>query len=430
LRRFLPLQSLPVGCAPAGPAATIDRRLALPDNVPPPQAPTVVIAPDSFKGSLDAPGVCDAIASGLRRVWPNADVRARPMADGGEGTLDAVLAALGAQGSRLNEAVEGAAGDEMDAAYGLLSGNGSPVAVIEIATIVGITDRRGMRVPVSARSTRGVGRLLRALLERGIRRFMIGLGGSSTNDGGAGMLEALGLGLFDRDRRPVQPTPQGLASLASLETRAFDPRLGEAQITIMSDVSNPLCGERGATAIFGPQKGVRAEEIAAIDATLSRFATLAEATLGREVAEQPGAGAAGGLGFALQLVGGRFASGAEVVADLIGLDAALADADWAVAGEGRSDAQTLLGKAPLVVARRAARAGVPVTLLSGAIDPSAIESLAPSFAGCFALPAGPTTLEACVADAAELLADRAEAIARLFAAARTSSTSRSTVPQA
>jgi glycerate kinase len=175
---------------------------------------------------------------------------------------------------------------------------------------------------------------------------------------------------------------------------------------------------------------VRAEEIAAIDATLARFATLAEATLGRRVAERPGAGAAGGLGFALQLIGGRFASGAEVVADLIGLDAALADADWAIAGEGRSDAQTLLGKAPLVVARRAARAGVPVTLLSGAIDPFAIASLAPSFAGCFALPAGPTTLEACVADAAELLADRAEAIARLFAAARTSSTSRSTVPQA
>ena len=175
---------------------------------------------------------------------------------------------------------------------------------------------------------------------------------------------------------------------------------------------------RGATAIFGPQKGVRADEVDPFDATLARFAALAEAAVGRPVAERPGAGAAGGLGFALQLVGGRFASGAEVVADLIGLDAALDGADWAIAGEGRSDTQTLLGKAPLVVARRAARAGVPVTLLSGAIEPSAIPAIAPTFAGCFALPGGPSTLEACVAGAAVLLADRAEALARLFDAAR------------
>lgn len=382
--------------------------------MPSPHAPAVVIAPDSFKGSLDAPGVCEAVESGLRRVWPRADVRSRPMADGGEGTLAAVLAAVGAAGRREHERVVGAAGDPLDTPYGMVDRDGSPVAVIEIASVVGITDAAGMRVPVASRSTRGAGRLVRALLDRGVTRFMIGLGGSSTNDGGAGLLEALGLRFEDREGRPVEPTPEGLAALARVDPTGLDPRLAKAEITIMSDVNNPLCGTRGATAIFGPQKGVRAGEVATFDATVGRFAALVEDALGRRAAERPGAGAAGGLGFALQLVGGHFASGAEVVADLIGLDAALAGADWAIAGEGKSDAQTLLGKAPLVVARRAAQAGVPVTLLSGAIDASAIPALAPTFAGCFALPCGPATLEASVAGAAALLADRAEALARLF----------------
>ena len=205
----------------------------------------------------------------------------------------------------------------------------------------------------------------------------------------------------------VAPTPAGLATLASADAGGLDPRLGECAITIMSDVNNPLCGERGATAIFGPQKGVRADEIAAIDATLARFAALAERAVGRSAADRPGAGAAGGLGFALQLVGGSFRSGAEVVADLIGLDAALAGADWAITGEGRTDAQTLLRKAPFVVAERARAAGVPITLLSGAIDSAALPELGRVFDGCFALPAGPMTLADCIAHADVLLADRA-----------------------
>lgn len=186
----------------------------------------------------------------------------------------------------------------------------------------------------------------------------------------------------------------------------------------MSDVDNPLCGNRGATAIFGPQKGVRPEQLATIDATIERFAALAQRAIGANVSEHAGAGAAGGLGFALQLLGATFQSGAEVVAELVALDAALRDADWAITGEGRSDAQTLLGKAPWVVAKHAARAGVPVSLLSGAIDGAALPQLGGTFAGCFGLPAAPMTLDACVARAAELLADRAEQMARLRQAAR------------
>jgi glycerate kinase len=377
--------------------------------------PIVVVAPDSFKGSLSAPEICAAIARGLRRVWPEAEIRACPMADGGEGTLDAVLTR---GGERRTREVTGAGGRKRTAAYGVVDGGQGVTAIVEAAEIVGITDRDGVAVDVAARSTTGMGQMIRALLDAGVRRFMIGVGGSSTNDGGAGMLAALGLAIVDDAGRAVAPTPQGLASAAHADASGLDRRLGESAITIMSDVNNPLCGERGATAVFGPQKGVRPDDIAALDATLSRYAVLAERAVGSHVAERPGAGAAGGLGFALQLVGASFRSGAEVVADLIGLDAALDGATWAFSGEGRSDRQTLLRKAPFVVAERARAVGVPITLLSGAVDTAALPELSKVFSGCFALPSGPMSLEDCIAHADALLADRAEQIARAWNAAR------------
>ena len=381
--------------------------------------PTIVVAPDSFKGSLDAPAVCAAVARGLLRVWPNADIRLCPMADGGEGTLDAVLSASAGPESRRGVCtVTGAGGAPQNAGYGLLIAAQGATAIIEAAQIVGITDPNGAATAPAARSTRGIGELIRKLLDEDVRRFMIGLGGSSTNDGGAGMLAALGLRLLDSAGGDVAPTPQGLATLAQVDASALDPRLRECAITILSDVDNPLCGPRGATATFGPQKGVRQEDIAAFDATLAHFAALAERAVGREAATNTGAGAAGGLGFALLLVGGKLRAGAEVVADLIGLDAALDGADWLITGEGRTDRQTLAGKAPFVVARRARRTGVPPTLLSGAVDAAALADLGRVFAGCFALPDGPMALAECVEHADALLADRAEQIARLWFAAR------------
>jgi glycerate 2-kinase len=378
----------------------------------------IVVAPDSFKGSLTAKEVCAALARGLVRVSPSIDVVARPMADGGEGTLDAVLAAVGGAGSRHRMAVHGAGGGVIEAAYGMLASSDGPVAVLEAAQVVGITDAAGMATPVGARTTRGVGELIRALLEQGVRRFMIGVGGSSTNDGGAGMLAELGLALVDGNDRAIAPGPEGLATLARVDARALDPRLSSSAITIMSDVNNPLTGEFGATAIFGPQKGVRPEQRSRFDESIGKFAALAEAATGRRASNAAGAGAAGGLGFALQLIGGSFQSGAAVVAGLIGLDAALAQADWAITGEGRSDAQTLLRKAPFVVVERARARGVPVTLISGAIDPVALPELGAHFAGCFGLPNGPATLEQCIANAADLLADRAEQVARILFATR------------
>ncbi len=383
--------------------------------MPASRSPVIVVAPDSFKGSLDAPALCAAVARGLRRVWPEAEVRACPMADGGEGTLDAVLSH---GGERRVRSVMGAGGKQRSAAFGIVAAPEGDTAIIEAAEIVGITDPDGTAVAVTARSTGGVGELFVALLDAGVRRFKIGLGGSSTNDGGAGMLAALGLRLTAGTGEAVVPTPAGLATLASADAGGLDPRLGECAITIMSDVNNPLCGEHGATAIFGPQKGVRDSEVATIDAVLAHYAVLAERAVGRTAADRPGAGAAGGLGFALQLVGGSFRSGAEVVADLVGLDAALVGADWAFTGEGRTDAQTLLRKAPFVVAERARAAGVPITLLSGAVDAAALPGLGRVFDGCFALPSGPLSLADCIANADSLIADRAEQIAKLLEAAR------------
>jgi glycerate kinase len=232
------------------------------------------------------------------------------------------------------------------------------------------------------------------------------------------MLAALGLRIIDAAGRIVAPTPEGLAAAVGVDAHDLDARLAQSAITIMSDVNNPLCGERGATRIFGPQKGVDGADLETFDRTLGNFAALAQAAVGCDVARRPGAGAAGGLGFALQLLGGDFRSGAEVVAELIGLDAALATADWAITGEGRSDAQTLLRKAPFVVAELARHRGVPTTLLSGAIDAGALPELDRIFAGAFALPAGPASLQDCIADAAVLLSDRALQLARLWDAAR------------
>ncbi|HEY2024485.1 glycerate kinase [Paraburkholderia sp.] len=375
-------------------------------------SPVVVIAPDSFKGSLSAQQVAQAIASGVQRACPGAAVRVCPMADGGEGTLDAMLTS---GGERRTLTVRGAAGATREALAGLLV-DGS--AIIETAEIVGITDPVGMGVPVEARSTRGIGEAIRILLDAGVRRFFVALGGSSTNDGGAGLLTGLGMKLFDAQGGDLEGTPEQLARVARVDVSQLDARLAAAQFVGMSDVDNPLTGEHGATAVFGPQKGVTPEQVAPIDAALARFADLLEAALGRTARDLPGAGAAGGLGFALHMLGARFEPGAETVATQIGLDAALAGADWLITGEGRSDVQTLHGKAPFIACAHARAAGVPATLLSGSVDPAALPRLAEYFCGCFSPAPGPITLDIAIRDAARLLANEAEQLTRLKYAVR------------
>ncbi|MDR6502389.1 glycerate kinase [Burkholderia ambifaria] len=376
-----------------------------------PSAPVVVIAPDSFKGSLSAEQVADAIATGIRRARPDAVVRCCPMADGGEGTLDAMLAG---GGTRRSLRVAGASLAARDAAVGVIDAR---TAIVETAEIVGITDPVGMSVPVDARSTRGMGEAIRTLLDDGVRRFFVALGGSSTNDAGAGLLAGLGLQCFDAAGQPVEPVPSRLADIARIDASGLDPRLKETEFVGMSDVDNPLTGAHGATAVFGPQKGVTSAQVATLDAALGHFADLLEAALeaalDRRARDLPGAGAAGGLGFALHMLGAQFEAGAEVVARQVGLDAALAGADWLITGEGRSDVQTLHGKAPFIACRHAQAADVPASLLSGAVDPAALPRLSEHFSGCFSPAPGPITLDVAIRDAANLLANEAEQLTRL-----------------
>ena len=381
----------------------------------------IVIAPDSFKGSLGAEAVCVALEQGLRRVLPDAEIVQRPMADGGEGTLDAVVTASAGTGGRRKQAlVRNAAGQSAEAGYALIKhGVIYEAALIEVAQIVGIEDAHNMAVSVGDRSSYGVGELMRLLIADGIRHFFIGLGGTCTNDGGAGLLAALGVKFTGTFRREIAPTPNGLANLISVDVTELDSRLADCEITLLSDVNNVLCGEHGATAIFGPQKGVAKTEIAKVDAVIAAYAERLEAALRKHAQDKPGAGAAGGLGYALQLLGAKFESGAQTVARLTGLAAACNNADWLITGEGRTDAQTLLGKTPFAAARIAREHGNPglkATLISGGVDAGSLAALNAIFnGGCFSIVPGPMALDQAVIRAPELLANAAEQMARLIA---------------
>jgi glycerate kinase len=375
--------------------------------------PRIVIAPDSFKGSLGALQVAQAVRRGIHRAIPHAQVDLCPMADGGEGTLDAMVADGGVVQQLL---VRDACGERRAARVAILR-DGS--AVIETAEIVGITDPAAMAIDVGARSTEGIGDAILALAEQGVRRFLIALGGSSTNDGGSGMLRALGLRLVDAAGVQLAPGPAALAGLHRIDAGDLHPLLAQLTIIGMSDVENLLCGSAGATAVFGPQKGVDRGRIDLYDQALAHFAAILEAELPRQAATRPGSGAAGGLGYALLMIGGAIRSGAEMVCTEIGLDRYLAQADLVITGEGRSDSQTLSGKAPAIVARHAARLGVPAVLLSGAIDRGALAALNAHFAACLSIVPGPMTLGEAIADAADLTADCAAQVASLWMAGRT-----------
>ncbi len=368
----------------------------------------IIIAPDSFKGTLSATDAAGAIAAGIRQILPDAILQLMPLADGGEGTLDAILSAT--QGERCTALVTGTQGEAVSAAYGLFDDANGRIAILEAAQVVGLTQAGNSNV--MQRSTRGLGELMRHCLERNVRRFMIGLGGSSTNDGGAGVLAALGVKWLDQSDAEIAPTPQGLALLHHADFSNLDARLAASEIVLMTDVDNPLCGANGATATFGPQKEVRAEDVPTLDARLAHLAQLCDAWAGGAVSQQAGAGAAGGLGYAFLLLGAQRRPGAEVVCELMQLDAALQDADWVITGEGKSDAQTLHGKLPLVVAQHARRARVPVSLLSGAIEASSRTALEQVFNGCYALVGEGVTVAQAMTETARCLRERARQMAQ------------------
>lgn len=327
-------------------------------------ARTVVIAPDSFKGTIGAAAAADALAAGWRRESPDSDLRLMPMADGGEGTVDAFAAAvLGAQ--RMPVTVTGPEDEPVAASWVLLPPTPDApqgTAVVELANTSGI---ELLGTPPRLRAfdshTRGFGEAIADALAHGVSRLVLGIGSSSSTDGGTGMLTALGARFTDAAARPVTAGARGLGSVAAADLSGLAP-LPPGGVTVLSDVTNPLLGPRGAAAVFGPQKGALPGDIAVLDAGLARLARLVDAD-----PETPGAGAAGGTGFGLLVWGASLVPGSAAVAELVGLDAAVAEASVVVTGEGSYDGQSAAGKVPAHVGAVAAAAGVPVALVGGRI---------------------------------------------------------------
>jgi glycerate kinase len=368
----------------------------------------IVIAPDSFKESLTALQVATAIEAGMREVWPDATYVKVPVADGGEGTVQALIDAL--DGRRVDARVTGPLGQPVEAFYG----RAGDLAVIEMAAASGLEgvppDLRDPRTATSG----GTGELILAALDAGARRFVLGVGGSATNDGGAGMLQALGVRLLDAAGNGIVPGGAALARLARIDASGLDPRVRDATFQIACDVDNPLVGPRGASAVFGPQKGATPEMVAQLDAALAHYADVVRRDTGQDIAQLPGAGAGGGIAAAMVVfLHGQLRPGIEIVTEAVGLDALVRDADLVVTGEGRIDGQTVNGKTPMGVARVARRHDKPVVAIGGSLAADADAVHAHGIDAVFAAVARPCS----VAEAFAAADDNLRRAARNLAAA-------------
>jgi len=371
----------------------------------------IIIAPDSFKGSVSAIMAAAAMTEGLQKVFPDAELIKIPLADGGEGTVAALVTATG--GSVRRERVTGPLGEPVTAEWGIL-GDGC-TAVIEMAAASGLTlvppERRDPRIT----TTYGTGELIKAALDAGFRRLIIGLGGSATNDGGAGMARALGVKFFDALDREIPEGGAALANLARVDCSGLDPRLASVEIIVACDVVNPLCGPTGAAAVFGPQKGATPAMVAELDAALAKYAAIAGAATGKNVADCPGAGAAGGLGAGLMLfTEAKFQPGIAVVLAATDFANKVVTADLVITGEGRTDYQTAYGKAPVGVAQVAKQYGVPVVCLSGSLDSTAAAVYQQGIDALMSIVPEPLTLAECVEQGPDLIRAAAERLARLL----------------
>ncbi|MFJ5229748.1 glycerate kinase [Kitasatospora sp. NPDC088391] len=358
----------------------------------PPVRGHVVVAPDKFKGSMDGAEAAARLAAGVRRAVPGAEVRELPVADGGEGTL---AAALAAGFGRVVVKVAGPTGLPVVAGLAVKGGT----AVVELAQAAGLARLPGGRTAPLAAGSYGVGQLIAKAVALGATRVVLGLGGSACTDGGAGLAQALGAELYDADGRPLPPGGAALRRLARVEPGPLAEGLRGVEVLVASDVDNPLLGPRGAAAVYGPQKGADAADLVVLEQGLTRWADAVAELTGREVREAPGAGAAGGVGFAaLALLGAEARPGIGVLLELLGFDRAVRGARLVLTGEGCLDAQTLHGKAPAGVAAAAARAGVPVAAVAGRLELAEREWRRAGFVRALAL--------------ADLAADPAESMAR------------------
>ena len=324
----------------------------------------IVVAPDSFKESLSAMEVAQAIEKGFRAVFPDAQIEKIPMADGGEGTVQSLVDATG--GKIITKEVTGPLGEKVTAFFGVL-GDGK-TAVIEMAAASGLH-----LVPMEKRNpllttTRGTGELILAALDEGVDHLIIGIGGSATNDGGSGMAQALGARLLDKDRNEIAPGGGSLDKLANIDISELDARLQNVKVEVACDVDNPLIGQDGASHVFGPQKGATPEMVEQLDQNLAHYATILARDLGKDVAHIPGAGAAGGLGAGLlAFLDAELKSGIDIVIAATDLEEKIKDADLVITGEGKIDSQTIHGKTPIGVAKAAKKFNIPVIAICGSI---------------------------------------------------------------
>ena len=375
----------------------------------------IVIAPQGFKATLSGLEAARAIARGVSAALPDAETVLAPVADGGDGTLNALVDGTG--GQVFASRVTGPLGQPVEAQWGVM-GDGR-TAVIEMALASGIAlvpqRRRNPRITTTA----GTGEILREALDRGYDRIIVGLGGSATNDGGTGLAAALGARFLDSAGHPLPPGGSALAGLDRVETDGLHPGLRDATIIAATDVTNPLCGPEGASAIFGPQKGASPEMVQELDAALVNYARVVARDLGRDVSEHPGAGAAGGLGAGLiAFAGATLQSGIDMVCDVIGFDALLEGADLVITGEGRADRSTIFNKAPVGVARHANAHGVPTVLLAGGLGPGYEELYGHSLAAVVCIADRPMSFDVSLSRTAELLESAAERTMRLLLTGR------------
>ncbi|MCU9615150.1 glycerate kinase [Caldibacillus lycopersici] len=371
----------------------------------------IVIAPDSFKESLTALEVAVAIEKGFKKVYPEASFVKVPMADGGEGTVQALVDAT--NGRIIVKTVTGPLGEPVKAFFGILGD--SKTAVIEMAAASGLH-----LVPMSKRNpllttSRGTGELILAALEEGVNHIIIGLGGSATNDGGAGMVSALGARLLDVEGNSIGEGGGSLNLLHTIDISSLDPRLQQVKMEVACDVTNPLIGPHGASAIFGPQKGATSEMVQQLDENLAHYAKIIERKLGKQIAEVPGAGAAGGLGGGLiAFLDAEINSGIQIVLAATKLEESLRGADLVITGEGKIDSQTIYGKTPIGVAETAKRFGIPVVAIAGNVAKDSEVVLEHGIDGLFSIVPGIVTLTESLENAAENIERLARNIACLI----------------
>jgi glycerate kinase len=371
----------------------------------------VVIAPQAFKGSLAATEVSEAMARGLRSVWPEVEAVCKPVADGGEGTVRALVAATGGtfQTARARDPL----GRPVEAEWGLL-GDGV-TGVVELAAASGLPRLAAAERDPRRASTYGTGEVIRAALDAGVAQLLVGLGGSATNDGGAGLAQALGVRLLDTAGAELPAGGAALARLAHIELDGLDRRLATVPVRVLTDVTNPLCGPQGTTALYGAQKGATPEIVAELDAALAHYARVIERELGKRVGDLPGAGAAGGVGAGLvAFLDAELWPGASLVLEAVGLAEAIAGADLVVTGEGRLDVQSLYGKATIAVAQLAQAAGVPALAIVGGTEEDCLAYYMEGLAAVQSIPIGPMPLAESEARAAELIEEAARRAARLI----------------